>query len=103
MAADLSDKQPEPYMQHCRVWDLSYAMCDTEIFDTCVAACERAVLHEFKEEFLLDGERVLNPHTSVWARLLIAKQGTEFIDARDSRRYETQVEESFSTLGSKNP
>lgn len=98
MAADLSDKNPEPYLQHCRVWDLSYHMCDTEIFDACVAAAERAMLHEFKEEFLFDGVRILNPHTSVWAQLQIAKLGLSVVDARDNRQTESQTVELFSTI-----
>lgn len=94
IAPDLSEKSP-PYLQHCRIWDLSYSMCDTEIFDACVAAAERAVLHEFKEEFLFDGLRVLNPHVSVWVKLMLAQLGSRVVDARDNRQCEEVVNYFF--------
>ena len=48
-----------------RKWYLSPHMTDSEVILTAWAAVEMAELHEARELFLFEGERVLNPHIDV--------------------------------------
>lgn len=46
-----------------RKWYLSEYMTDDEVVKTAYLAVRTAVEHEVMEGFLLDGQRVFNPHT----------------------------------------
>lgn len=52
-------------IQHCRKWQLSKWMTETELVQTAWAAVQRAEIHEAAENFKFKGADIFNTHLDV--------------------------------------
>jgi hypothetical protein len=78
---DVEKPLGEPEEQHCRKWYVSCFATDTEVVRTAYKACEAALLHELDESFLLDDQRIFNPHRDIECLRQLAEKNP--VDVRD--------------------
>lgn len=77
--ADVHTGRPE--LQRSRKWYVSPWSTETEIVETCFAACQRSMMHVVGEHFTYAGRRVYSPHFTIGGRIELVDAG--FFDSRE--------------------